>query len=79
MANSFPIAYARKSPPDNFASGFNLAFICSKPFFTNSYTAEWDAAQPRERKLMIAIARLILSDLGSPCKRSRRESNRVAA
>ena len=44
-----------------------------------AYTSDWDAAQRRERKLMIAIARLILSDLGSPCKRSRRESNSIAA
>ena len=41
--------------------------------------AEWDAADPRERKLMIATARLILSDLGSPCKRSRRDDKTVAA
>jgi hypothetical protein len=44
-----------------------------------AYTAEWDATQPRERKLMIAIARLILSDLGSPCKGSRRERKTAAA
>ena len=44
-----------------------------------SYAAEWDAAQPRERKLMIAIARLILSDFGCPCKGSRRESQTVTA
>src|SRR5579862_5860014 len=43
-----------------------------------AYTAEWDAAQPRERKLMIAIARLILSDLGSSCKSSRRQRETAA-
>ena len=40
-----------------------------------SYAAEWEAAQPRERKLMIATARLILSDFGCRCKSSRRESS----
>jgi len=42
-----------------------------------AYTAEWEDAQPRERKLMIATARLILSDLASPCKRSHRENKTV--
>ena len=44
-----------------------------------SYAAEWDATQPRERKLMIAIARLILSDFGSPCKSLRREGTTLTA
>ena len=44
-----------------------------------AYTAEWDTAHPRERKLMIAIARLILSDLGSPCQASRRERKTAVA
>lgn len=43
-----------------------------------AYTAEWDATHPRERKLMIAIARLILSDLGSSCKGSRRQRETAA-
>jgi hypothetical protein len=44
-----------------------------------AYAAEWDTAQPQERKLMIATARLILSDLGSPGKGSRHERKTVAA
>jgi hypothetical protein len=42
-----------------------------------SYAAEWEAAQPRERKLMIAIARPILSDFGCSGKTSRREVQTV--
>jgi hypothetical protein len=44
-----------------------------------AYAADWDSTQPSERKLMIATARLILSDFGCPCKSSRREGKTVSA